>query len=162
MKNSQEYAKRINKLVRSLKQKYDKIQQPEYDDPVRSLVYAVVSEHMSASETKTIINKLKKHFVDFNDLRVSRPEEIRDIFGNETTPSHKTGLMLTEILNQVYNEYDMVSLASLVKMGKRPARKELEKLESASRFVVNYCVLTALGAHTIPLTKKMIEYLRAG
>ena len=37
----------------------------------------------------------------------------------------------------------------------------LEKLAGATPFVVDYCMLTALGGHAIPLTPKMMEYLKA-
>jgi hypothetical protein len=33
-------------------------------------------------------------------------------------------------------------------------------MDGTSRFVVNYCVLTALHGHAIPLTSGMLEYLR--
>ncbi len=46
------------------------------------------------------------------------------------------------------------------KTGKRPARQILEKMDGTSRFVVDYCMLTSLYGHAIPLTKGMIEYLR--
>ena len=46
------------------------------------------------------------------------------------------------------------------KIGKRPARQILEKIDGSSRFVVDYCMLTSLHGHAIPLTEDMIEYLR--
>jgi hypothetical protein len=52
-----------------------------------------------------------------------------------------------------------VSLEALKKIGKRPARQILEKLDGTSHFVVDYCMLTSLQGHAIPLTKGMIEYL---
>jgi hypothetical protein len=45
-------------------------------------------------------------------------------------------------------------------MGKRPARQAIEKLQGVSRFAVNYCMLTSLQAHAVPLTEPMIEHLR--
>ncbi len=35
------------------------------------------------------------------------------------------------------------------------------KLDGASRFAVNYCMLTSLQGHGIALTERMLEYLRA-
>ena len=34
-------------------------------------------------------------------------------------------------------------------------------MDGTSPFAVNYCMLTSLQGHAIPLTKKMIEYLRS-
>ncbi len=47
------------------------------------------------------------------------------------------------------------------KTGKRPAKQVLEKLDGISHFAVNYCMLTSLQGHAIPLTQKMVEYLRS-
>jgi hypothetical protein len=60
----------------------------------------------------------------------------------------------------MFNEYHKVSLEPLKKMGKRPAKHVLEKIEGISRFVVDYCMLTSLKGHAIPLTKTMVEYLK--
>jgi len=64
------------------------------------------------------------------------------------------------ILNGIFNEYHKISLESLKKIGKRPAKQALEKIDGINRFVVEYCLLTSLGGHAIPLTDKMIKYLR--
>ncbi len=46
-------------------------------------------------------------------------------------------------------------------MAKRPARSMLEKFVGDNRFVIDYCMLTALKAHAIPLTDQMIEFLKS-
>ncbi|GAG21763.1 unnamed protein product, partial [marine sediment metagenome] len=61
----------------------------------------------------------------------------------------------------VFEKYNRVSLEALRKMSKRPAKQTLEKIDGTSHFVVDYCMLTSLHGHAIPLTKKMIEYLRS-
>jgi hypothetical protein len=53
-----------------------------------------------------------------------------------------------------------MDLESLKKTGKRPARQALEKIDGIARFAVDYCTLVALRGHAIPLTNKMLEYLR--
>jgi hypothetical protein len=67
---------------------------------------------------------------------------------------------LTKALAAVFNRYNTLSLEALKKLGKRPAKQTLEQMDGTSRFVVDYCVLTTLHGHAIPLTKKMLEYLR--
>ena len=46
------------------------------------------------------------------------------------------------------------------KIGKRPAKQALEKIDGINRYMVEYCLLTSLGGHAIPLTDRMIKYLR--
>ena len=162
MKNSKTYGQKIGKLFRSLKQKYPKVRKIDFDDPADTLVYAIVSEHIRASTARTIIRKMEKHLVDLNDLRVSRTEEVLEVLGTSGPASRTTALLLTQVLNSIYNKYNRVSLSKLKEIGKRQAVKQLQKLDGVSRFAINYCFLAALRGHCIPLTRNMIEYLRDG
>jgi endonuclease III len=160
MKNSKEYSKKIHRLYRSLKAKYPKVQKVMYDEPVDALVYAVVGENMNGPETESAIKRFAGYFIDLNDLRVSRAEEILEVLGEDTTSTKNIALTLTRILRAIFDQYNNVSLEALKKIGKRPARQALEKIDGVSPFVVNYCMLTSLQGHAIPLTQRMIEYLR--
>jgi len=161
MKNSKEYTKKVQRLYRSLKRKHPKVQEATYEDPADALVYATISENMSKSQADAAIKRLGDYFIDLNDLRVSRTEEIVELLGEDTPVTQQIDSTITRALGDIFNAYHRVSLEALKKMGKRPARGVLEKMDGISRFAVDYCMLTALEGHAIPLTKRMIEYLRS-
>ncbi|MHC4658685.1 MAG: hypothetical protein ACYS83_05840 [Planctomycetota bacterium] len=161
MKNSKEYSQKVRRLYRSLKRKYPKTERVAYDDPVDALVYAIVSEKMSRTAAQAAIKRFADYFIDSNDLRVSRAEEIIEVLGADTAVTRDTASALTKALGAVFNKYNTVSLKTLKKSGKKPARQVLEKMSGISGFVVDYCMLTSLRGHAIPLTKKMIDYLRS-
>lgn len=161
MKDSKEYSRKVAKLYRALKRKYPKPQEVVYDEPVDAVVYAIVSEDMSQTAAQSASRKFADYFVDLNDLRVSRAEEVVEILGADTFVTRNIALALTRALGAVFAKYHVVSLKALGRAGKRPARKTLEKMDGISRFAVNYCMLTSLQGHAIPLTKKMIGYLRS-
>ncbi len=160
MKDSTKYAKKLGTLLRSLKKEHAEIKFPTYADPVESVIFAVLTEHMKASAARTAVKKMQKHFVDYNDLRVSRTEEMLDVLGGETSQLREISHTLSTVLNSIYTRFDTVSLMELVELGKRPARKELEELEGITPFIVSYCFLTSLKGHAIPVNEKMIDYLR--
>ncbi len=161
MKNSKEYSKKIQRLYRSLSRKYPKVQKVIHDEPADAIIYAIISAELSEKATATTIKKFADYFVDLNDLRVSRTEEIIEMLGGDTSVTRNIASTITTVLRAVFNEYHKVSLEVLKKTGKRPARQILEKMEGTSRFVVDYCMLTSLQGHAIPLTKGMIEYLKS-
>jgi endonuclease III len=161
MKDSKQYSRKVQKLYRSLKRKYAKTQKVLYDEPVESLVYAVISEKMSETSAQSAIKRFAGYFVDFNDLRVSRAEEIVEVLGADTPVTRDIALALAGALRSVFDKYNAASLMALRRTGKRPARQVLEKMNGVSPFVVNYCMLTSLQGHAIPLTRKMIDYLRS-
>lgn len=161
MKDSKEYSKKVHKLYRLLKRKYPKVQRAIYESIVDALVYAIISENMSETAAQSAIKRFADYFVDTNDLRVSRAEEIIEALEADTSVTRDIAWALTSALRAVFEKYNRVSLEALRKMSKRPAKQALEKIDGASHFVVNYCMLTSLYGHAIPLTKKMIEYLRS-
>jgi endonuclease III len=160
MKNSKEYSKKIQRLYRSLRRKYPKVQKLSHEEVANAIVYAVISFELSEKVTNSAIKRFADYFVDWNDLRVSRPEEIVEALGEDTPVTRSITSTITRVLQGIFDEYHQVSLESLKKIGKRPAKQALEKIDGTSRFVIDYCMLTSLNGHAIPLTKKMIEYLR--
>jgi len=160
MKNSKKYAKKVQELYRRLKRKYPRVEKPTYDEPLDALVYAVVSENLSEAHTQQALKKFKGYFVDLNDLRVSRPEEIIEVLGENTQTTRTIAATLGKILRSVFERYNNVSLKPLKKMGKRAARDILEDMEGPTGFAVDYCALTALQSHAVPFTKTMVKYLR--
>ena len=161
MKNSKDYSKKIQKLYRSLSHKYPKVPKVSHEIVVDAIIYAVISAEMSEKTADSVIKKFAEFFVDWNDLRVSRSEEIVEVLGKDNQVTMDIASSITRILNGIFNEYHKVSLEALKKIGKRPAKQALEKIDGINRFVVDYCLLTALGGHAVPLTDKMIKYLRA-
>ena len=160
MKNSKDYSKKIQQLYRSLSRKYPKVQKVNHEIVIDAIIYAVISADMSEKQTDSVIRKFTDYFVDWNDLRVSRAEEIIEVLGKDTSATMNMALTITMILSSIFNDYHKISLESLKKIGKRPAKQALEKIDGISRYMVDYCLLTALGGHAIPLTDRMIRYLR--
>jgi len=160
MKNSKKYSEKIEKLYRKLKKKYKKIPEISWEDPVEAMVFAIVSEDRTISESEKIMKRLKKDFVDFNDLRVALREEIIESLKGDKSLAKNTTLALSKALRCVFKRYNTTSLADLTEKGKRDARSELEEIDGISEFVIEYVFLTALEGHAIPLTESMINYLR--
>lgn len=160
MKNSKEYSKKIQTLYRRLSHKYPKVQQADHADVVDSIIYAIISAEFSEKAAQSAMTRFASHFVDWNDLRVSRVEEIVEAIGKDTPATKDIATTITKVLRAIFDEYHKVNLEALKKIGKRPARQALEKIDALNRFAVDYCMLVSLRGHAIPLTSKMLDYLR--
>jgi len=160
MKNSREYAKKIQTLYRTLSRKHPKVPKADRDDVVDSIVYAIISAELSEKAADSAMARFADSFVDWNDLRVSRVEEIVEALGKDTPATREVASTIIKVFRAIFDEYHKVSLEALKKIGKRPAKQALEKIDGLSRFAVDYCMLVSLRGHAIPLTTKMLEYLR--
>jgi endonuclease III len=161
MKEVKNFAGRVQQVFRSLKRKYPKPDCPDYKEPAEAIVFAVLCEHTTEQQGQTAMKRVSEHFIDLNDLRVSRPEEIIEVAGPDTGISNQTAANLTVVLKAIFEKYNMITLADIKKLGKKQIRETISQLPAASAFVIDYCMLTAFGAHAIPLTEKMVDYLKA-
>ncbi len=134
---------------------------PTYDDPVQAVIDAMVAESMDQSTATRTLRRMKSHFVDLNDLRVCRKEEILDVFRDYSKESENSASAITQMLNTIFEKNNKATLDFLCHEGKRQAKKELEEMEGMTPFAVSYCFLTALDGHAIPLNAQMLKYLRA-
>jgi endonuclease III len=159
MKNSKEYAQRLQRLYRGLKRAQSQTERTLYEDPVDALIYGIVCEHRSESAAQRAMKKFRDSFVDWNDVRVSRVEEIAEVLEGGDS-SRATAAALTTALKTIFDEHHALTLMALKKQGKRPAKQVLDELRGISPFVVDYCMLTALDGHAIPLTANMASYLK--
>ncbi|MCX5644132.1 MAG: hypothetical protein NTZ17_05535 [Phycisphaerae bacterium] len=160
MKNSKEHAQRLQRLYRELKRAHPEVEKTTYEDPVEALICGIISERMTEVAAQKAFREISKAFVDWNDLRVSRVEEVAEVLGRKTVTGRATAVALTAALRWVFDKHHKISLQTLKKLGKRPAREDLEKIDGISRFVINYCLLTSLEAHAIPVTEPMADYLK--
>jgi len=161
MRNSKEYSRKIQNLYHTLNHKYAKVQKVSHEEIVDAIVHGIVSAYVTEKEAEAALGKFAEFFVDLNDLRVSRTEEITEALGGDTPATRTIASTLTKVLAGIFNDYHRLTLEPLKKMGKRPARQALEKIEGLNRFVVDYCVLTSLKGHAIPLTEAMMDYLKS-
>lgn len=160
MKDSKKYSDNLKKFWKKEKPKPATLLGLEYDNPIEAMVYAVLRERLAFAEAKKVHKKLSKHFVDWNDLRVSRHEEIIDVAGIDDKLAMEIAREMTEVLYSVFNVRDSLELDDIAEEGKRKAQEHLEKLQGITDFVVDYIMLYSFDGHCIPVNERMYEYLK--
>jgi len=160
MKDSVEYTQRLKKLRRQLKQEgSDKIKMEEVD-PTTALIFACLSEYATEKKARTALNKIKSSFVDYNELRVCRVDEVVEVLGRGFPQAKDVAGRIINLLKQVYNKEDSLDLSFLQEGSKREARNYLEKLKDSTAYVVGRVMLQSIGAHAFPVNQQMINMLR--
>ncbi len=160
MKSSSQYIQRLKRLFIALRKSGEKPKKPAYQDPIEAIVFAVLSENSTESSTKAALKKIQSHFVDFNDLRVARAEEIVEVIKPDIAEAEKCSARLTSILNAIFQKYDCLTLEDFTSSRKKTAKEILGKFNGMTSFVSSYIMLTIINAHAVPLTEKMIQHLK--
>jgi endonuclease III len=161
MKNTNQYIQKLKKIFSILKKGDEKPKKPVYHDPIEAIVFAVLCEKSTESCAKAALKKIQSHFVDFNDLRVARAEEIAEVISPDIEEPEKCAAKLTLLLNAIFQKYDCLVTEDLTSTGKRGTKEILEKFNGMTNFISSYIMLIVCNAHAVPLTEKMIQYLKA-
>jgi endonuclease III len=160
MKKPPQYSQTVKKLYATLKKGADKPKKNTQEDFIEAMVFASLCQYCTESSAKSALKKIQSHFVDFNDLRVARIEEIVEVIGSEVSNADKAAVSVTSTLNAIFQKYDSLVTENITSTGKKGIKEVLDKLTGVSDFVKNFVCLTFLNTHAVPLTDKMIEYFK--
>jgi len=160
MKNSAEYGSKLKTLLARLKKEYKVSVPTDPMDPIEALLFACLSEETTDSKARTLLKRLKSFFVDFNEIRVCRTEELAEVLGKGFPESRKCARVIISLLQNIFDELDTLSLKSLCESGKRESKNFLSKLESINPYILSRIMLESIGGHAFPVHAKMLEVLR--
>jgi endonuclease III len=110
----------------------------------------ILSEEATSEQVEQAMVRIRRHFVDLNDLRVSRPHEIRDVLGPNFPRSGQKARVMPRILDQVFKQFNSMVWDFLQEMGKVEARAYFEKLEDVRPFLAAVMARDCTGAHAFP------------
>lgn len=98
--------------------------------------------------------RLARHVVDFNDLRVCLPDDLRSLSGDATPVASERAQRLRAALSDLVRRTHAVSLEHVGGMAKREALSYLASLEGVPPFVAARVVLVSLGVHAMPMDRR--------
>lgn len=161
--SSSDHAAAFQNALDHLTSVYEPADRGEDLEPIRQLVYSFLLWDCSTNRADNAFKRLEDTYVDMNDLRVSRTEEIMGVLGKTYPRADERVARIKAALRDVYLREHAVSLASLREGGKREARKYLESLEGMHHFVAARVALLAMDSHAVPIEERLYaKFLKAG
>lgn len=161
MKNSSEYGLRLKRLCNRVRRSGGAATATKPQSVINELVLACLSAHTTETKARTALNKLRHDFVDFNEMRVSRPDEITEVLAKNFRQGKDVSKQIVLLLKEVFDRQDTLDLENLREIGKRDARVFFESLEHTTDYVVARVMLRALEAHAFPVHEQMLVMLRS-
>ena len=121
--------------------------------------FAIFLEYGSFRQARHAFSELLKNFVDWNETRVARVEEIVAVIG-DIPKALKTSEHLRWLLQNIFGvSYDF-SLEGLRQQSESETRAFFQGLPVATRFITDYVEFFALGGKDIPLSPNALRVLR--
>jgi hypothetical protein len=159
MRGATECARRLKRLVRSLKSKLGKVSSPHFDDPITQLILGVFSRDMPESKARDVLDRLKKLVVDYNELRVMSPREMAEHIGDSSGIWAKCE-DVSRALNKCFATQHAITLDFLKGKPKKEVRDFLDDLEGLDAYSRARIRLLGLQQHAMPLDEAMWAYAR--
>jgi len=148
-----EKVKRLERIRQRLKRAYGEIVRLPVTHPVEHAIRTVLAEEVTSRDVEAALERIRDHFIDFNDLRVSRPREIREVLGEDFPLASHKARVIPRLLDQVFKRHNSMVWDFLEEMGKTEARAFFEALEEVRPFVAATMARDCTGAHAFPVDR---------
>ncbi|MBI1336930.1 MAG: hypothetical protein GC164_08210 [Phycisphaera sp.] len=161
MKNSAEYTKKLNSLLRTLSKSQKPAPLPDEDvDPVTRLVISFLQWNARRPDAMAAHKRIMSVMVDNNDLRVSHVNEVVSFLGDNYPRAEERVARMLEALQEIFVREHAVTLDHLSDKPKKDVRAYLESLPGMPSYVAARVTLLGFGGHAIPVDDRLSEALK--
>jgi endonuclease-3 len=134
--------------------------EPEPRPLLEELIYAACREDSTPEDADAGYARLRKTFIDWNEVRVSTVQEVGDVL-RPLSGSGTRGKRIIGLLQEVFEDKYSFDLSELSKKGlKDTARKLRFYKEGVDDYAVAWVIQRSLGGHAIPLDESTLRILQ--
>jgi endonuclease-3 len=148
----------VTTLLNVLKKQYDP-PEPEARPVLEQLLFGILREGTTPAQADKAFKKLGEFFFDWNEVRVSQPQEVAECLGDLPDAGVKAQRVVG-LLQEVFESTFSFKLDDIDKKGLKNAAKLLGRMPDVSDFAVAWVIQRSLGGHAIPLDSANIRVLR--
>src|SRR5579863_2146804 len=124
---------------------------------LKAVVYGICHEGTTREQANQALSRFKDEFFDWNEVRVSSVEEIRENLAGIPGPEDRAR-RIRRFLRQLFNRTYGFTLDALTKKPLKEALKVLQTYDACSSDYVTATVIQqALGGHAIPIDKDTLR-----
>jgi len=151
--------RRLERMRLALRRRYGEPPRLAVTHPVEHALRVILAEETTAAEADKALARIREHFVDLNDLRVSRPREIREVLGQDFPRSTQKARVIPRLLDQIFKQHNSMVWDFIEAMGKVETRAYFAKLEEVRPFVAAVIARDCAGAHAFPVDSDVARVL---
>ncbi len=155
MKNTPVSTKKLNLLLRKLKKQTPPADSGEPTDPIEVLVKSFLIWESTTAKATAAFKRIMDQVVDFNDLRVSMPDELVEWIGPRYPMAMERCQRLRASLRHTFKREHAMSLDRLKGMGRREVKQYLRSLDGISLYAADRVTLLCFDAHCMPVDERL-------
>ncbi len=152
-------AARIATLSRVARKNYQPVKPPSDRSVLEHMLYACVLEDSTFDTADIAFARVQEAFFDWNEVRVTTAVELAEVMNGLPEPTIAAA-RLKRTLHSMFESHYSFDIDHLRKENLGKAVQKMEKYKGITPFVVSYVAQSALGGHSIPISKSEINLLR--
>jgi endonuclease III len=159
VKDDSIYAKKFTALIKKLCKAYkptDVIQL----EPTTQIIISFMEWNATNAMAIEAHDLLMQSMVDLNDVRVSLPQEIVGIIGQDYPLAEERACRMHETLNELFNREHDIIITSLKGKNKKQIKSYLETFPGITPYVIAQILLLSYGGHAVPVDDHMLALLK--
>ena len=127
---------------------------------LEELIYAICREGSTPADADTAYARLRKSFIDWNEVRVSTVQEVGDVL-RPLSGSGTRGKRIIALLQEVFEATYTFDMSEIAKKGLKDTARKLRFYKgSVDDYAVAWVMQRTLGGHAIPLDEPTLRVLR--
>ena len=159
MKNATAYARKLNPLLKKLRQAHQPVE-PEPLPPLARLVMSYLEWNADTKQATEAYQRLMENCVDINDLRVTHAHVVARLLGPKYPLAEQRAERMRDALHAIFKAFHATSLDPLSVRGKKQVRSFLDALSGMVPYVAAQVTLLGYGGHAVPVDDVLAELLR--
>lgn len=151
---------KIQLLHKVVTKHFTPVDAPSDRSVLEQMIYACCLEDADYEAAEDAFLRLQESFIDWNEVRVTTITELSESLVSLPDPA-AAAVRVKKNLQSLFESRYSFDIDDMIKMNQGKAVQELEKLAGMSKFVLGYVVQNALGGHSIPVSKSILQILLA-
>ncbi len=143
------------KILKNLKRAYGSVPKPMHLPVFETLLYGICLEDVDFERAKKAYDRLKNSFLDWNEVRVTTVTELEHIL-DHLPDSAMRAVRMRQLLMHIYDHQYSFDFEGLKKRTQELVHRQLARIKHLTPFARNYVTQTSLGAHVIPVDRRML------
>ena len=131
--------------------------QPAEVEPIEQIVLAILTENELPSKAQAVLQKLKSCYVDFNELRVTRPGELAGEMGATFAQALPKAKRILAVLKGIFDRENSFELEFLKSNSKQELEEYFRELPGAEGYLLASVILHCCKRQAFPLDEKMLQ-----
>lgn len=131
--------------------------QPTDAEAIEQIVLAILARNESWDKARSVLQRLKGYYVDFNELRVAGSGELVGHMGSTFAESSGKAKRILTVLKGIFGRENSFDLGFFKSKSKQELEEYFKDIPGADNYLLSSVILQCCGRQAFPLDEEMLE-----